>query len=75
MEKFEVRRVIEINRKTCRVSKFSLCQGNQPINGTMTIETSRHRLPGFEQDSRGTIRITYHFPNGIQDVGQIDECQ
>lgn len=38
------------------------------MNGTMTIETSRHRLPGFEHDSRGTIRIVYHFPNGIQDV-------
>ena len=42
--------------------------GNQPINGTMNIDTSKHRLPGFEHDSRGTIRITYHFPHGIQDV-------
>jgi len=42
--------------------------GNQPINGTMSIDTSKHRLPGFEHDSRGTIRINYHFPNGIQDV-------
>jgi hypothetical protein len=38
------------------------------MNGTMAIDTSKHRLPGFEHDSRGTIRITYHFPNGIQDV-------
>lgn len=42
--------------------------GNQPIDGTMTIETSKHRLPGYEHDSRGSIRINYHFPNGIQDV-------
>jgi hypothetical protein len=34
----------------------------------MSIDTSKHRLPGFEHDSRGSIRITYHFPNGIQDV-------
>ena len=34
----------------------------------MQFDTSKHRLPGFEHDSRGTIRITYHFPNGIQDV-------
>lgn len=34
----------------------------------MTIDTSKYRLPGFEHDSRGTIRITYHFPHGIQDV-------
>ncbi len=45
-----------------------LILGNQPINGTMSIDTSKHRLPGFEHDSRGSIRITYHFPNGIQDV-------
>jgi hypothetical protein len=42
--------------------------GNQPINGTMGVDISKHRLPGFEHDSRGSIRITYQFPNGIQDV-------
>ncbi len=42
--------------------------GNQPVDGTMNIDTFKHRLPGFEHDSRLTIKITYHFPNGIQDV-------
>jgi hypothetical protein len=47
---------------------FIFFLGNQPVSGTMSIDTSKHRLPGFEHDSRGTIRITYHFPDGIQDV-------
>ena len=42
--------------------------GNQPVDGTMVSDTVKHRLPGFEHDSQGTIRITYHFRNGIQDV-------
>lgn len=51
----------------CCFTIYGEIRGNQPVNGTMAIETSKHRLPGFEHDSRGTIRITYHFPNGIQD--------
>jgi len=51
----------------CCFTIYGEIRGNQPINGTMTVETARHRLPGFEHDSRGTIRIIYHFPNGIQD--------
>lgn len=66
MEKFEVEFIFLFPFKLI-VSFFSLI-GNQPLNGTMSIDTSKHRLPGFEHDSRGTIRITYHFPNGIQDV-------
>jgi hypothetical protein len=34
----------------------------------MTYIVSKHRLPGFGRSSFGTIKITYHFPNGIQDV-------
>ncbi|CAF1071461.1 unnamed protein product [Adineta steineri] len=51
----------------CCFTIYGEIRGNQPLNGTMTIDTSKHRLPGFEHDSRGTIRIVYHFPNGIQD--------
>ncbi len=42
--------------------------GNQPEGGTMKHIVTQHRLPGFKQDSTGTIQINYHFPNGIQDV-------
>jgi len=51
----------------CCFTIYGEIRGNQPVNGTMNIDKSKHRLPGFEHDSRGTIRITYHFPNGIQD--------
>ncbi|CAF1135407.1 unnamed protein product [Rotaria magnacalcarata] len=51
----------------CCFTIYGEIRGNQPINGTMTIDTTKHRLLGFEHDSRGTIRITYHFPHGIQD--------
>ncbi len=52
----------------CCSTIYGEIRGNQPVNGTMSVDKSKHRLPGFEHDSRGTIRITYHFPNGIQDV-------
>jgi hypothetical protein len=65
MEKFEVEFILVF---VFRIFSNVLFLGNQPVNGTMTTDTSKHRLPGFEHDSRGTIRITYHFPNGIQDV-------
>jgi len=51
----------------CCFTIYGEIRGNQPVNGTMTIDTSKHRLPGFEHDSRGTIRIVYNFPDGIQD--------
>ena len=63
MEKFEV----QLFNLFLFYSLFEFL-GNQPINGTMSIDTNKHRLPGFEHDSRGTIRISYQFPNGIQDV-------
>ena len=52
----------------CCFTIYGEIRGNQPLNGTMTVNKSKHRLPGFEHDSRGTIHILYHFPNGIQDV-------
>ncbi|CAF1202552.1 unnamed protein product [Rotaria sordida] len=51
----------------CCFTIYGEIRGNQPVNGTMTIDTSKHRLPGSEHYSRGTIRITYYFPHGIQD--------
>ncbi|CAF0846403.1 unnamed protein product [Adineta ricciae] len=51
----------------CCFTIYGEIRGNQPVNGTMTIDNSKHRLPGFEHDSCGSIRITYSFPNGIQD--------
>lgn len=61
----EIRGIVGFRFLLCYKNYF---QGNQPINGTMTIDNLKDRLPGFEHDSRGTIRITYHFPHGIQDV-------
>lgn len=63
MENFEVEFIVYL-----LYFSFFFITGNQPDNGTMSIDTSKHRLPGYEHDSRGTIRITYNFPNGIQDV-------
>ena len=63
MVKFEVRDSIHED-----LLNHSTYLGNQPVTGTMTIDNSKHRLPGFEHDSCGSIRITYFFPNGIQDV-------
>lgn len=34
----------------------------------MRYKTSKRRLPGFKDNSYGTIEIQYHFPDGIQDV-------
>ena len=61
------------NASVVGLSASSLALGNQPLNGTMTIDKSKHRLAGFEQDSRGTIHILYHFPNGLQDVRALNE--
>ena len=33
----------------------------------MFVRETRHRLPGYEQSSTGTIEIYYQFPDGIQD--------
>lgn len=42
--------------------------GDQPSNGRMNYRMTDHRLPGYENDSEGTIEIYYHIPGGIQDV-------
>lgn len=42
--------------------------GNQPEDGGMQVKTITQRLPGYGRNSKGTIQITYSFPNGTQDV-------
>jgi len=51
----------------CCFTIYGEIRGNQPENGTMTYTTLNTRLPGFGRNSSGTIKITYHFPSGIQD--------
>jgi len=46
---------------------YGVIRGNQPKNGLMTTQKIKHRLPGFENDSRGSIQITYLMPDGIQE--------
>lgn len=40
--------------------------GTQPPDGTMNIIREWYKLPGFENNSSGTIVVTYHFSDGIQ---------
>lgn len=42
--------------------------GNQPEDGDMQVKTISQRLPGYGKNSKGTIQITYMFPDGTQDV-------
>ncbi|CAF0788912.1 unnamed protein product [Adineta steineri] len=51
----------------CCFTIYGNIRGNQPENGTMKCIVTKHRLPGYEKNSNGTIRISYYFPNGIQD--------
>lgn len=51
----------------CCSTIYGEIRGNQPLNGTMRIRKTRHLLPGFENNSTGTLQIAYYFPDGIQD--------
>ncbi|CAF3424996.1 unnamed protein product [Rotaria sp. Silwood1] len=51
----------------CCFTIYGEIRGNQPENGIMTHHVRKRRLPGFTNNSFGTIEITYYFPDGIQD--------